>query len=409
MPFSFAFFPRLSTKRHRARPISKTVLHASIAVLSLMLAPAVRAGSPMPKLEVLRGPDTPVIDAGSPGAEEIQGGFESGMCVKVGNIYHAFPTERAGQKGSPATFDRVKTRIGHWTSTDALHWTRQETLYQASGNYAVSPDDNPANDRRGALWSFNPVYNEAAGRWNAFYVGYTVDREVFPNHSFGRIWRAESVQAGPEGIGGPYRDLGIVMEPGLDTQLWEGRQGVQSFFPYQTERGWMAFYGGAIPFLKREDYPKKGVLGWNVGLAQSTSLEGPWTRLDETVNPVTSIHPKFVENPLVYRLPDGRYIAVFDGGPAKLPLPEPVELPNKIGYTFSADGVHWEAAQYLDMESAVKKWWDTMRTPLCLIAEGNDEYTILYTAVTSGKRFRPMGMVRVKMVSPAPLPLPAAK
>lgn len=62
-----------------------------------------------------------------PGTEGIQGGFEGGQLIKVGDTYHMFPTERAGEIGEPARYDRIKTRIGHWTSKDAIHWERQST------------------------------------------------------------------------------------------------------------------------------------------------------------------------------------------------------------------------------------------------------------------------------------------
>lgn len=39
-----------------------------------------------------------------------------------------------------------------------------------------------------------------------------------------------------------------------------------------------------------------------------------------------------------------------------------------------------------------------MRTPLCLIPEGGNVYTIMYAAYNQpNKRFHPMGMVKVKM------------
>ena len=38
-----------------------------------------------------------------------------------------------------------------------------------------------------------------------------------------------------------------------------------------------------------------------------------------------------------------------------------------------------------------------MRTPLGLIPEGNDIYTIVYAAVNNEMRFHPMGMVQVKL------------
>lgn len=346
-----------------------------------------------PLFEILGGPDTPVIDEGMAGTESILGGFEGGACVKIDKTYHMFPTERAGQEGIEAYFDRVKTRIGHWTSTDAIHWKREGTLYEASGTYAVTNDDNPLNDRRGAIWSYMPVFNKQANRWYGYYLAYTVHREISPNHSFGRIWRAESTTPGIEGIAGPYRDCGIVMEPGLDTQLWEGRQGVDSFYPYPVKDGWLALYGGAYPYKTRSDYPDKMFKAWYVGLAKSATLEGPWIRMDTTINPVKSIHPSFIENPIVYTLPNGTYIAVFDGGPEAWGL----HLPNMMGYSLSKDGFHWSEARYLPVETKVKKWWTIMRTPVCLVDEGNDVYTIVYAAIDTAKRFHPMGMVKLKL------------
>lgn len=313
---------------------------------------------------IVGGPDYPVVEAKTPGAENIQGGFEAGSVVKINGIFHMFPTERVGEPGAHVHHDRVKTRIGHWTSNDAKKWTRQSTILESTGVYALVHEDNPMNDRRSAIWSFNAVFNEKSNRWNGFYLAYTTDKDISPNHSFGRIWRCESEVEGMEGIGGPYRDLGIIIEPGLDSQLWEGRQGVDSFYPFKVDNGWYAFIGGAFPFETKKDYPLKGgekMKAWYVGLAQSNTIEGPWTRMGEDINPIVSIHPTFVENPIVSQLPNGLYIAVFDGGP------ESLNLPNQIGYTLSKDGLNWTKARYLNIESKVNKWWMTMRTPLCLI------------------------------------------
>jgi hypothetical protein len=38
-----------------------------------------------------------------------------------------------------------------------------------------------------------------------------------------------------------------------------------------------------------------------------------------------------------------------------------------------------------------------MRTPLCLIPEGNGRYTILYAAINNKQRFHPIGMVQVQL------------
>ncbi|WNH09431.1 hypothetical protein [Thalassobellus suaedae] len=347
-----------------------------------------------PLFEIIGGQNTPVVDEGMPGTEGIQGGFEGGRCVKVGDAYHMFPTERAGEVGVEAYYDRVKTRIGHWTSKDAIHWKRESTIYQASGTYAVTEDDNPMNDRRAAIWSYMPVFNKKANKWYGYYLAYTVSETIEPNHSFGRIWRCESVVDGIEGIGGPYKDVGIIIEPGLNSEPWEGRQGVASFFPYNVgEDKWLGFYSGAYPFKTWDDYPKKTGKGWFVALAESNSLEVLWKRLDASINPIKSMHPFFVENPIVSQLPDGTYIAIFDGGPDGWGH----HLPNMMAYSLSKDGLNWSEARYLPIETKVDKWWDIMRTPLCLIPEGNDVYTIVYAAIDLEKRFHPMGIVKVKL------------
>ena len=346
-----------------------------------------------PLFEIIGGENKPVIDEGMPGTEGIQGGFEGGRVVKVGDTYHMFPTERAGEKGVDYYYDRVKTRIGHWTSKDAIHWKRESTIYQASGTYAVTEDDNPMNDRRAAIWSYMPVFNEKANKWYGYYLAYTVSKTIEPNHSFGRIWRCESTVEGIEGIGGPYKDMGIIMEPGLDSQPWEGRQGVASFFPYKVGDKYFGFYSGAYPFNSWADYPKKSGKGWFVALAESKSLEGPWQRMNKGLEPIKSMHPQFVENPIVSQLPNGLYIAIFDGGPDGWGH----HLPNMIGYSLSKDGINWGEARYLPIETKVDKWWDIMRTPLCLIPEGNDVYTIVYNAIDLKRRFHPTGMVKVKL------------
>lgn len=352
---------------------------------------------------VVGGSDNPVVNEGMPGTELIQGGFEAGSAVKIDDMYHMFPTERVGEPGGHIYHDRVKTRIGHWTSPDAVNWTRQSTILESSGVYALVPEDNPMNDRRSAIWSFNVVFNEGKNRWYGYYLAYTTDKSITPNHSFGRIWRCESEVEGLEGIGGPYKDMGIIIEPGLDSQLWEGRQGVASFYPFQVGDKWYGLISGAFPFESKEDYPLHGGAkkqAWYVGLAQSETMEGPWTRMGEDINPLTSIHPNFVENPIVSRLPNGLYIAMFDGGP------ESLKLPNKIAYTLSRDGLNWSRARYLAIDSDVNKWWMTMRTPLCLIPEGDNIYTIVYTAwvkdpksyrANAKTRFNPIGMVQVKL------------
>ena len=345
--------------------------------------------------EILDGPDQPVVDETHPDAHDINGGFEGGRALKLGDTYHIFPTERAGSPGCDPSYDRIKTRIGHWTSKDAINWERVSTIIQADGEYTTIDFDHPASNRRGAIWSFLPVFNEREDRWNAFYVAYTCHRDIDPGHCFGRIWRTVSTTPGMNGIGGPYEDAGIVMEPGLQSQAWEGRQGVDSFFPFQVGDKWLSLYGGAFPF-----YGEQRIIGtrgkWHVGLAESNALAGPWLRLGGGINPVTSIHPTFLENPIVTQLPNGTYIAMFDGGPTDL------GLPNMFGYSLSREGKTWSEATYFPIETKVNKWWKTMRTPLGLIPEGDNIYTIIYTAWRAEGRFHPIGMARVRLTMGVP-------
>ncbi len=249
------------------------------------------------------------------------------------------------------------------------------------------------NDRRAAIWSYMPVFSKKENKWYGYYLAYTVHKEIEPNHSFGRIWRCESTVEGINGISGPYKDMGIIMEPVMDSQPWEGRQGVASFFPYQVGDKYFGFYSGAYPFASWADYPKKSGKGWFVALAESNSLEGPWQRMNKGLEPIKSIHPLFVENPIVSQLPNGVYIAIFDGGPDGWGH----HLPNMMGYSLSKDGVNWSEARYWPIETKVDKWWDIMRTPLCLIPEGNDVYIIVYNAIDLKRRFHPTGMVKLKL------------
>ena len=75
-----------------------------------------------------------------------------------------------------------------------------------------------------------------------------------------------------------------------------------------------------------------------------------------------------VENPIVTRLKNGHYIAVFDSvGPT-----------DQIGYALSQDGVEWGKAKYLVLDRS-RLWTSDARTPLGLIPEGDRTFTLFYT------------------------------
>lgn len=302
------------------------------------------------KLVVTRQLDEPILTVSSPGAEDNKYGFEGGRVIKLDRTYHLFTSEMIGDP------HWVKMRLAHWTSRDRIHWKRGATLFESSGDFT-------GKDPRAALWSPMPIYDEMEHRWNLFYVAYhcapDTAKEWLTNHE-GRIWRAVSRVKGRQGIGGPYVDVGIVLQRGKDSDPWEGLQGTDSFFPYRVGSRWYAFYGTA----HTEAQP---ILLWQVGLAWSTSLGGPWKRCSE-LNPL-NIEKPFIENPVVTQLTDGTFAVVYDN-----------HIEHAVGYSFSRDGIHWAPGKVLIVQRDKGIWASEVRTPLGLIPEGNDSFTLFYTA-----------------------------
>lgn len=329
-------------------PLRKMLL-LNLAILALGPLPGFAAASKL-ELVVSKQFDTPLLTVRSSGAEGNKYGFEGGRVLKINGAYHLFTSEMVGDP------HWVKMRLAHWVSTDRVHWQRQSTLLESSGDFT-------GKDPRAALWSPMPVYNTKEGRWNLFYVAYQAApdtaREWLTNNE-GRIWRAASMTPGPNGIDGPYEDTGIILQRGKDSDRWEGLQGTDSFFPYQVGSVWYAFYGSA----HTESLP---IALWQVGLAQAPDLGGPWTRCTE-LNPLR-LESRFIENPIVTKLTDGSYVAVYDN-----------HQPNEIGYSFSADGIHWSAGRHLTVQKGKGVWASEVRTPLGLVDEGNESFALFYSA-----------------------------
>lgn len=181
-----------------------------------------------------------------------------------------------------------------------------------------------------------------------------------------------SVVKGRDGIAGPYADMGIMLEPGADSQPWEGQQAVASFFPYRVGDSWYAMYDG-------HNHLPKG--GWPTGMAFATSLNGPWKRIPEGFNPL-KIVDEFMENAIVYQLKNGRYMMVFDSFGN-----------HEIGYSLSEDGVNWGKEQRIKIQSGKNIWAlagdHFTRTQLCAIPEDDGTFNIIYTATTqvNGRNF----------------------
>lgn len=295
------------------------------------------------------GPDHPDVRA-----SKNQSGFETGQVLKQDGVYHMFVNEMTPKA-------RLDMRIAHWTSKDSVEWRREGTILD-------SVHGRSSTNLRSEVWVTGMAFNEADDCWNMFYVAYrggdTNKGEKFYSDYEGIIWRAASQKKGRAGIGGPYKDMGILMRPDENSQKWEGQQGVDSFFPYQVGEQWYALYGS---------HNHKPWSPWLVGLASAPALTGPWKRM-ATGNPL-SLVKVFTENPVAVRLADGRWLAIFDSYGDQ-----------EIGYSISADGIVWPPEIRLKVQTGGNCWTPegdhALRTPLGIVTEDDGTFTVLYTAKT---------------------------
>ena len=326
--------------------LGKLIKRLAPLALAAALAPAWAADG---ELVVTRQFDSPVLTVRSPGAEGNKYGFEGGRVVKLDGVYHLFTSEMIGDP------HWVRMKLAHWTSRDRTHWQRVGTLRTSSGDFTGA-------DPRAALWSPIPVFDPGGNRWNLFYVAYRAapdtPQQWLTNHE-GQIWRAVSLQPGRAGIGGPYRDVGVILRRGKNSDPWEGLQGTDSFFPYLVGSRWYALYGSA----RTQSLP---IALWQVGLARASQIGGPWTRCSQ-LNPL-KVEPSFIENPIVTRLAGGGFVAVYDD-----------HRPNSIGYSFSRDGIHWSTGRQLTVQTGSSVWASEVRTPLGLIDEGDGSFSLFYS------------------------------
>jgi hypothetical protein len=328
----------------------KRLVISFVLVVSIIIGSYGQTNKPIGKqLHVTYSHPKTVLNASNPDAKDIVFGFEGGRVVKVNGTYHLFTSEMY----QPPMW--VKMRFGHWISTDKLSWKRVSTIRESSGEFE-------GLDPRAALWSPLPVWDADNNEWNLFYVAYkakaNTPEKFLWNHE-GRIWRSVSEVKGKNGINGPFVDKGIVMEPGSESQAWEGLQGTDSFFPYKVGKTWYAFYGSA----KTEIKP---ILHWLVGQASAPSLEGKWIRSDS--NP-SKIEKKGIENPIVTPAFKKGWLMVYDQ----------VVVDGAFGWCYSEDGINWPAGNATPIDTSKNAWCADVRTPLGLVDEGNGKYTLFYT------------------------------
>ena len=324
-------------------------------------------------LEVISGMDSPVLTKGMPGTENNKYGFEGGTVIKLTDGYHLFTAEMVDDP------HWVKMKLGHWLSKDGKSWTRLGTLMESSGDFT-------GHDPKAATWSPMPFFNEKLNQWNLYYVGYKSRPDsgnLWLGNYEGRIFRAISETKGIGGIGGPYKEANLILEPGKDSDSWEGLQGTDSFFPFLASDGkYYGFYGSAKTQFKPIPF-------WQVGLASADRPEGPWKRCT-ALNPLDN-GLSFIENPVVTKLNNGLYIALVDAGYDSIGLKR-----SAFGYCWSNDGIHWSKERLCYLENKVPRWWNMMRTPLCLIKESDNTFTVFHTAFDKNE-YGSLGMIRVKL------------
>lgn len=322
----------------------------------------------------------PVITKDHPGSQGIKLGLEGGCVLKIEGSYHLFTAEMVENPWWK------KMRLGHWTSPDRVNWARVDTIMESSGDFT-------GTDLKANVWAPMPFYDEKAGVWNCYYIAYRAK----PNDSTGwnlgydgRVIRAVSQTPGPGGFGGPWRDVGIALEPAWEpwkqnrSQPWEGLQGTDSMSPpYRVGNKWLAFYGSA----QTQSNPNRAFKKWSVGLAEAPAPTGPWKRCDGG-NPMP--FGNFAENPIVMSLPDGSYLLVCDGGETGTAW--------SSRFAWSPDGVHWSRSEEIPIPSSMEVWWKGYtRTPLGCIPEPDGTYTMFFMANPKGVLWQALGYVRVKI------------
>lgn len=337
------------------------------------------------RLELVQESQVPVIGPGHPGLADIKSGFETGVTLKIDGTYHMFISEMFGRP-------HLDMRIAHWTSSDAIRWTREGTVVESK------PGRSPQNPFS-EVWMQAMLFDRKTDRWTLFYIAYrggdSARGEALNMDYEGTARRAVSQVPGRQGVGGPYEDASVAMAPGgKDAALWEGQQGLDSFFPYPVGNKWVALHGS------HNHFPASP---WQVGVATARSMDASvWARVrSEQPSPIEGL---FIENPIVNRLPNGNYIAVYDANHFAPNQPEIAAKPNNsIGYSISKDGIRWHQGRSLVVQtSATSNWSSDLRTPLGLVPEQDGTFTLLYTARMKDRPFWAIGHVRVKITSASP-------
>ncbi len=350
-------------------------LIVNIAALALV-APANALASPgtfTERLEVVQEFDGRVIGPKDGARVGVRSGFETGQVIKVGDVTYMFVNEM---------YDRPhqELRVSLWKSTDGSSFTRVDTLKESIPGRSLRNFKNE-------VWVTAIIFDKPSNRWNMFYVAYQAGKdaigELHADYN-GRVFRSVSAKEGMAGIEGPYIDVDVVLGPDPNAQPWEGNQSVGCFHPYAANGRWYAFY------CSHWHDPFKAE--WPLGVAVADDLFGPWRRA-YGLSPST-ITDRFGENPIVSRLKNGKYLAVFD---VAFGLKfDAAQDRDSIGYSVSEDGVNWPLFKPLDVQPK-DKWSRQLRTPLGMIEEDDGTFSLYYTAQEKDVAFWSVDRVKVAL------------
>jgi hypothetical protein len=365
----------------RIQIIIATASFMLVLLVSAIIAPenetvSVKQASDLPlQIELIEAVPSPVIDQDHPELTGNKYGFEGGSAFVHQGEYHLFTAEMAGDPFW------VTMRLAHWKSDDLIQWHRMSTVLESKG-------EGFEKDQLYSIWQPNLIYNKKEQRWNLFFTAYQGQvHEGDGTHMNGHNRRLVSLEPGPGGLNGPWKDMGSVFNPDENSGPWEGQQGTTSIYPYKVGNRWYSFYNS-------HNYDP--ISPWYAGMATAPDIAGPWKRYgEETPSP---IEPKFIENPIVKEIGD-YFVVIYDSGIIKGEN-EYQNDPIQVGYSVSRNGLDWPTGARLAVRDISDKenWAEDVRTPLGLIPMEDGTYSLLYTAKKKGEQFWAIGLSRVRIV-----------
>lgn len=316
---------------------------------------SVRAISPV-QLQLISASPEPVINQTQAAREGLYGGFEVGRVVLANGTYHAFTHELYKPPPAPGW---GWIGIGHWRSKDGSSWTRMDPVRV--------PHWSPDNKTWLVYTSPMPFFDDSSNHWRLYHAMAPDDHVNDQMPGPDQRWDSQHVQlhvatasiSGFEAIDNPATQW---IEDNITLVALRGPSSLSISNPWQVPGGkWRVFFQES---------------GLAVTVAESESLLGLYRPLPHVRGGLAGV--QYVENPVVTKLRDGRYILVFDYLSAELHE----GFSRKIGFLWSTDGASWNMNQLQVVSLAEPTdffWTNIVRTPLGLIEELDGTLTLFYT------------------------------